>query len=70
MSASTAYADVDLTIDPATRDIMGKTTQIVTTYADAGPGLTPDAQVAALVAQAEAVVAPIVNQVINLCADH
>ena len=64
-SAGTAYADIDVTIDRATRDIVGKTARIVTTYADAGAGLTPDAEVAALVTQAEAAAAPLVSQVLN-----
>jgi 5'-nucleotidase len=64
-SAGTAYADVDLTIDPVSLDVVEKTAQIITTYADAGAGLTPDAEVAELVAQAEYVVEPVVNQVIG-----
>lgn len=64
-SASTAYADIDVEIDPATKDIVKKSAQIVTTYGDAGPGLTPDTQVAQLVSQAEQRVAPLVNQLIG-----
>lgn len=64
-SASTAYADIDIEIDPATRDIVKKSARIVTTYGDAGPGLMPDPEVAALVAQAEQKVAPLVNRVIG-----
>jgi 5'-nucleotidase len=65
-SAGTAYADIDLQIDPATRDVVAKSASIVTTYADVGPGLTPDSTVAQLVADAEAEVAPLVNQVIGV----
>ena len=64
-SAGTAYADIDVEIDPATKDIVKKSAQIVTTYGDAGPGLTPDTQVAELVAQAEQTVAPLVNRVVG-----
>ncbi len=64
-SASTAYADIDVKIDPATKDIVKKSAQIVTTYGDAGPGLTPDTQATQLVSQAEQKVAPLVNQLIG-----
>jgi 5'-nucleotidase len=62
-SASTAYDDVDLLIDPATGDVTSKTAQVVTTYGDAGPGLTPDPAVAAVVKAATDRVAPLVTQV-------
>lgn len=64
-SSGTAYSDIDVAIDPATRDIVEKSAVIVTTYADEGPGLTPDAKLLQLVAAAEARVAPLVNQVIG-----
>jgi 5'-nucleotidase len=64
-SYSTAYADILLTIDKTTGDIAAETASIVTTWADDGPGLNPDADVAALTKQAEDVVAPLVNQVIG-----
>jgi 5'-nucleotidase len=67
-SAGTAYADIDVAVDPASRDIVEKSAAIVTTWADAGPGLTPDAKVAQLVMQAEARVAPLVNRVIGVAA--
>ena len=53
-SYGTAYADITLEIDKATKDIVTKTATIVTTYADDGPGLTPDLAAAKLVAQADA----------------
>jgi 5'-nucleotidase len=62
-SASTAYDDVDLLIDPVSGDVVSKTAQVVTTFADVGPGLTPDSAVAALVQKASERVAPLVNQV-------
>jgi 5'-nucleotidase len=67
-SSGTAYADIDLTIDRRTRDVVAKSAAIVTTFADAGPGLTPDPRVADLVAQAQAKVAPLVNRVIGAAA--
>ena len=55
--------DIDLLVDPATGDVVAKSATIVTTYGDAGPGLRPDPEVAALVEKASAKVAPLVNQV-------
>ncbi len=43
---------------------MEKSASIITTFADEGPGLTPNPEVAEMVAAAEAMVAPLVNQVI------
>ncbi|MEW6036991.1 MAG: bifunctional metallophosphatase/5'-nucleotidase [Pseudomonadota bacterium] len=67
-SAGTAYADIDLEISRASRDVIAKSAVIVTTWADAGAGLTPDAAAAQLTADAEAKVAPLVNQVIGTAA--
>ena len=64
-SASTAYDDIDLTIDPTTQDVTEKSARVLTTWADTGVGLNPDPTVASLVSQAEAKVAPLVNQVIG-----
>jgi len=62
---STAYADIDIAIDPRTKDIVEKSAEIVTTWGDEGPGLVPDADVATMVAAAAARVEPLVNQVIG-----
>lgn len=67
-ASGTAYADIDLAIDPASRDIAEKSAAIITTWADEGPGLNPDAEVAELVAAAEARVASLVNRVIGTAA--
>ena len=67
-SYGTAYADIDLEIDRSTKNIVRKSASIVTTYADAGPGLTPDPAVSKLVAAAEAKVGPLVRQVIGQAA--
>ncbi|CUQ68168.1 5'-nucleotidase [Candidatus Nitrospira inopinata] len=67
-SAGTAYGDIDLLIDRQSRDVVAKSASIVTTYRDAGPGLTPHPQVARLVERAQATVAPLVNRVIGTAA--
>ncbi len=64
-SYSTAYSDIDVAIDPATKDIVEKSASIVTTWGDEGPGLTPDQNVANLVGAAAAEVEPLVNRVIG-----
>jgi 5'-nucleotidase len=64
-SYSTAYAQIDLEIDRATRDVTAKSATVQTTWADEGPGLSPDPAAAALQAAADAKVAPLVNQVIG-----
>jgi 5'-nucleotidase len=62
--SGTAYADIELEIDERSGDVVATSSAIVTTYADAGPGLEPDAQAAALVARAQARVDAIVKQVV------
>jgi len=65
---STAYADIDVAIDPESRDIVEKSAQILTTWGDEGPGLSPDPQVAELVSKAAAAVQPLVARVIGQAA--
>lgn len=67
-SASTAYADISLMLDPATKDVVAKSALVQTTWADEGPGLTPDPAVATLVKRAEDSVAPLVNRVLGTSA--
>lgn len=67
-SASTAYDDIDLEIDRRTHDVVRKSAAVVTTWGDTGPGLTPAPDAAAIVASADARVAPLVNQVIGTAA--
>jgi len=62
-SFSTAYDDIDLLIDPVSKDVVSKTASIVTTFGDAGPGLTPAADAQAITDAAFARVAPLVTQV-------
>jgi 5'-nucleotidase len=64
-SAGTAFADIDLTINPHTLDVVSKKAEVVTTFGDAGPGLAPHAGVAAIVAAAQARVAPLVEEVVG-----
>jgi 5'-nucleotidase len=40
--SGSAFADIDLVVDSDTGDIVGTSSKIVTTWADEGPGLTPD----------------------------
>jgi 5'-nucleotidase len=64
-SYGTAYAEIQLRLDAATHDVVARTAKIVRTFADAGPGLTPDPVVAKLVTQAEETVSPQVKQVVT-----
>lgn len=64
-SYATAFSDIDVAIDPASRDIVEKSAQILTTWADEGPGLEPDERVAELVTAATAAVKPLVERVIG-----
>lgn len=64
-SASTAYGEIDLAISKRSRDVVEKSAVVVTTWADEGPGLTPDADVAAITAAAEATVAPLISRVVG-----
>lgn len=64
-SRGTAYDDIDVSIDPETHDIVKKSARIVTTYADIEPGIYQNQEVAAMVAQAELRVAPLINRVIG-----
>ncbi len=47
--SSTAFANIDLELDPTTGDVVAKSARLVTTFADSGPGLLPDLRVAAYV---------------------
>lgn len=67
-SASTAYDDIDLSISRKSGNVIEKSAAIVTTWGDAGPGLSPDTQVAKLVAAADQRVAPLVTRVIGVSA--
>jgi 5'-nucleotidase len=68
LSYGTAYADIRLTIDQGTGEVIEKSAAVVSTYADAGPGLMPDPTVKQLVSLAEQKVAPLVTRVIGQAA--
>ncbi|HIJ88653.1 MAG TPA: hypothetical protein HPP97_13405 [Desulfuromonadales bacterium] len=65
LSAGTAFANIDIEINPFSKDIVKKSAVITTPFGDVAPGTTPDAAVAAIVAQADTIVAPLVNVVIG-----
>ena len=65
-SAGTAYADIDLVVSRRSHDVVEKSAAVLTTWADQGAGLSPDPDVAALVAQADARVEPLVARVVGL----
>lgn len=67
-SYSRGYADVNLTLDPASRDIMSKSAQIVIDYADSPPGTTPDPEAAALLAEDEQALAPVIGRPVAVVA--
>ena len=64
-SASTAYADIDLLIDPATGQVTSKSAQIVTTFSDVAPGSSRDPAAGAIVMAAQALVGPLVSKVVG-----
>ncbi|WP_160722583.1 bifunctional 2',3'-cyclic-nucleotide 2'-phosphodiesterase/3'-nucleotidase [Bacillus sp. USDA818B3_A] len=64
-SYGTAFSDVDLTIDPVTKDIVSKQAEIVTTFQDAAH---LDAKIKAEMDQYQADVAPITSEVVGQAA--
>jgi 5'-nucleotidase len=67
-SAGTAFADIELTLDRESGDVVERSSAVITTYADAGPGLLPDVETAALVKAAELKVAPLVTRPVGVAA--
>ncbi len=65
LSAGMAYSSVELEIDRQSGDVVKKSAQVIPTYADAGPGLTPAADVSELVARAEQLVGPRLVRVVG-----
>jgi 5'-nucleotidase len=61
-SYGTAFSDVDIEIDPKTKDIVTKRAEIITTFHE---GVEPDPTIAKMVANYESTVEPIVNRVIG-----
>lgn len=64
-----AFAEIDLSVDPRTRDIVAKTATLRYTYADEGPGTSPDPDVAAFVARAEEKVKPLTGRRVGTATD-
>ncbi len=67
-SYGTAYSDIDITLDPKSGDIVEKSAAIITTWADRGPGRSPDSEVAGFVAQVNLAVEPLVSRVVGVSA--
>jgi len=64
------YGDIDLIIDRSTGEVVGKSAQIVPTYADQAPGTSPDPAASALLAEAQNAVDPVESQVIGVAAGN
>ncbi len=64
-SYSTAFADIDVVVDRAKRDIVSKKAEIVTTFHE---GSYPDPEIAAMVQQYADRVAPLVNRIVGTAA--
>lgn len=67
-SGGTAFDDIDLAISRRSGDVVEKSAAVVTTWGDEGPGLSPRADVAQLVAAADLLVEPLVNELIGSAA--
>ncbi|MGA2162141.1 MAG: bifunctional metallophosphatase/5'-nucleotidase [Methanoregula sp.] len=67
---SRGYADIDLTIDRATGEIVEKSAQIIPAYADQAPGTSPDPAATALLTEAQNAVAPVENRTIGVAAQN
>ncbi|MDO8871520.1 MAG: bifunctional metallophosphatase/5'-nucleotidase [Methanoregula sp.] len=65
---SKGYADVDLTIDRASGDIVEKSVQIIPAYADQPSGTIPDPATSAFLEADQKVIAPVVNRMIGIAA--
>jgi 5'-nucleotidase len=65
-SYSSDFAEVTLTIDSKTDKVLKKSARIITSFADAGPGLSPDPEAARLVNQASETVAPMIQEKIGV----
>ncbi len=63
-----AYADIDLWVDAATRDVIATSARILPAWDDAGPGLHPDPRVAALTAAADRAVRSHIAKVVAYAA--
>ncbi len=66
--AGTGFAEIELTVDTAKGDVLGKRARIATPWADAPPGNAPDPQMVALVNEAEESVRVRTNRVVGVAA--
>jgi 5'-nucleotidase len=64
-SYGTAFDDVHLWIDPKTKDVVKSNAEILSTYQDS---IQPDPQIKQMIDNAEAKVAPLINQVVGTAA--
>jgi 5'-nucleotidase len=64
-STGSAYGRLDLTLSPASGEVVAATASVERTWGDAGPGLAPDPAAAVLVAAATERVAPIISEVVG-----
>lgn len=64
-SAGTAFAEIDLELDAEDGDIIAKSARLVTTWADEGQGLSPDAEIAAFIGRAEEAVRTKTGEVVS-----
>ncbi|WP_281281401.1 bifunctional metallophosphatase/5'-nucleotidase [Pseudalkalibacillus caeni] len=65
-SYGTAFSDVDLMIDPKTKDIVEKEAEIVTTFHD---GIEPDARVLEMVMNYEEEVGPLIEETVGVASE-
>lgn len=65
----TAFAEIDLVIDRSSGDVISKTAEIITAWADEGPGVEPNLQVGRLVEDAMAFTEPMTGEVIGYAVD-
>ena len=61
----TAYSDIDIVLDRQSREIVAKSAAIMSTWADSGPGLTPEPEIAAFVNDINSELDSHLNQVIG-----
>ena len=64
-SKGTAYAEIIVTFSKTKNDIVAKKARIVTTFGDAGPGLSPDSIIVNHVRACSTIVAPLTNRIIS-----
>jgi 5'-nucleotidase len=65
-SYGTAFTDIELVVDPRAHRVLEKAADVLTTWADEGPGHHPDEQVQKLVASALKAVAPATTRLVGV----